>query len=213
MSDAGIIKEVARSTADAPDVRCSAGGTLSDFERVLRDAKRSGNTLTASPLEHIKRARQILDRGNLSELLYAALELRFALERITQLELIFADDASKKMLDDYSASKKVLHLRRLAPESEFPHDIEMRHAVTGEWSKIGEYRPIDQRRVAGAYGRLGDLLHAKDALALGMPETPWYRETYEFLAETCDFLRQAYEDNDQFYAYQGLDHIRMVRRD
>lgn len=188
------------------------GGTVSDFDRVLQAAQRSGDTLTASPREHVQRARKILERGRLSELLYAALELRFALERITQLELIFADDASNNMLKDYTASKKVLNLRQLAPASAFPHDIEMRHAVTGEWSKIAEYRPIDYQRVAWIYGRLGDLLHAKDDLMLGMPDTPWYRDTYEFLLETCDFLSEAYEDNTQFFAYEGLDHIRMVRR-
>jgi len=184
---------------------------VSDFDQVLQAAKRSGET-TANPREHIQRARRILARGSLSELLYAALELRFALERITQLELIFADEASNRMLKDYTASKKVLNLRQLAPDSAFPHDIEMRHAVTGEWNKIAEYRPIDYQRVAWVYGRLGDLLHAKDDLMLGMPEAPWYRDTYEFLLETCDFLSDAYEDNTQFFTYEGLDHIRMVRR-
>lgn len=175
---------------------------------------RTRDTLTASPKEHIVRARAILRRGRLSEMLYAALELRFALERITQVELIMADSATNRMLDQYSASKKVASLRQLAPESAVPHDIEIRHATTGEWSKIGEYRPLDQKRASEAYGRLGDLLHAKDGLMLGIPDRePWYRETYEFLELTADFLEEASRDNDQFFSYEGLDHIRMVPRE
>ncbi len=184
---------------------------MAGFERILRAAKRSGSTLTGSPREHIKRARRILERGDLSELLYSALELRFALERITQLELMFSASASNRMLDEYSASKKVANLRQLAPDSAFPHDVEVRHEVTGEWSKIGEYRPLDQRRTNEINGRLGSLLHAQDGLMLGIPDRePWYRDTYVFLCETADFLSESYEDNTQFFSYEGLDHVRLV---
>ncbi|MBN1458449.1 MAG: hypothetical protein JXA57_02865 [Armatimonadetes bacterium] len=187
---------------------------MTDVDRVIAAARRSGDTLTANPREHIARARRILARGQLSELLYAALELRLALERITQTELVFSELASNRMLDQYSASKKVANLRKLAPESEHRHDVEIRHAVTGEWSKIGEYRPLDQQRANEINGRLGDLLHAKDGLALGMPDRePWYRDTYVFLCETVDFLGELYEDNTQFFSYEGLEHIRLVRRD
>lgn len=189
------------------------GGPVSDVERVIRGAARSGNLLTANPREHIARARAILKGGNLSELLYAALELRFALERIIQTELMFSESATNRMLDEYHPVKKLALLRSLAPETEFPHDLEIRHAVTGEWSKIGEYRPLDEKQVVLINGRLGDLLHAKDGLMLGMPERePWYRETYVFLSKTADFLGEAYEDNTQYFSYEGLDHIRLVRR-
>jgi hypothetical protein len=184
---------------------------VSDFDQVLGKARLSGDTLTSSPLEHIARARALLRGGRLSQVLYAALELRFALERITQLELIMADSATNGMLDQYQADKKVGSLRRLAPDSAMPHDIEIRDAVTGEWSKVGQYRPLDQRRVSEVYGRLGGLLHAKDGLMLGVPDRePWYRQTYEFLCETADFLEEAYRGNDQFFAYEGLDHVRLV---
>ena len=186
---------------------------MADVDRVIQAATQSGDTLTAAPLEHIMRARTILNAGRLSQLLYAALELRFALERITQMELIFAESATNRMLDEYRPVKKLAHLRTLAPESAFPHDVEIRHAVTGEWSKIGEYRPLDEAKVATINGRLGDLLHAKDTLMLGIPgREPWYRETYVFLCETADFLAAAYEGNTQFFSYEGLEHIRLVRR-
>jgi len=184
-----------------------------DVDQVLLAAKRSGDTLTASPCEHILRARRILERGRLSELLYAALELRFAIERITHLELLFADSASNQMLNEYSASKKIAILRQLAPDSAILHDVEIQHAVTGEWSKIGEYHPLDHLRANKINGRLGDLLHAKDDLMLGMPDRePWYRETYVFLCEAADFLGESYEGNTQFFSYEGLDHVRLVPR-
>jgi hypothetical protein len=72
-------------------------------------------TLTASPAEHLKRARKILRRGRLSEILYAALEVRFALERMAQRELVFAEAASNRMLREHDPVKKVANLQRLAP--------------------------------------------------------------------------------------------------
>lgn len=187
---------------------------MADVDRDIGAADSSGDTLTASPREHIARARAILERRRLSQILYAALELRFALERIVQLELLMSNSATARMLDEYRPVKKLAHLRSLAPESAFPHDVEIRHAATGEWSKIGEYHPLDKARVAFVNGRLGDMLHTKDGLMLGIPDRePWYRESYDFLCETADYLSEAYENNTQFFTYEGLDHIRLVRND
>ena len=111
-------------------------------------------TLTADPAEHLKRARKILRRGRLSELLYAAIEIRFALEQMAQRELLFAESASRRMRKEYDASKK----------------------DTGKRIKWGEYKPLDKARVAAIQGRLGDLLHPKDGLLLGVPDDPWYVE-------------------------------------
>ena len=63
---------------------------------------RQSTLLTASPVEHLLRAERMLRWGNRSELLYAALEIRFALERMTQKELIFAKMSSNKMMDEPS---------------------------------------------------------------------------------------------------------------
>jgi hypothetical protein len=170
----------------------------------------SGFTLTASPAEHIKRAREILVRGRLSEILYAALELRFAVERMAQGDLIFADAASNRMLAEPSPVKKVGALRRMAPASEFAHDIFMINKVTGERHKIGEYKPLDKARVAQIKGRLGDLLHPKDTLMLGDPSEPWYAETRLFLEQSLNYLAEVNDGNSGFFTYEGLDHIEMV---
>lgn len=63
--------------------------------------------LTASMAEHIKRAKKLLRRGFNAELLYAALELRFVLERMVQWELIMANMAFNRMIKEYDAVKKV----------------------------------------------------------------------------------------------------------
>jgi hypothetical protein len=188
------------------------GESLSGFDKVLRAALRSGDTLTANPAEHICRARKILDRGRLSEILYAALELRFAVERMAHIDLIFSEDVSNRVLDEPSPVKKVANLRRMAPESEFPHDVMVLNRTNGEYVKMGEYRPLDKARVTEIQGRLGDLLHPRDDLSLGMPADPWYRETYEFLEASLDYLGAAYKDNTPFFAYEGLDHIRLERQ-
>lgn len=126
--------------------------------------ERNWPTLTADPAEHLKRAKRILRKGQLSELLYAALELRFALERMAQRELIFMDMATNRMLKEYDPVKKVKNLQRLAPEAAFAHEIYLVNKATGERFKWAEYKPLDKVRVAEIQGRLGDLLHPKDTL-------------------------------------------------
>jgi hypothetical protein len=169
------------------------------------------STLTANPVEHIKRARKILRRGRLSELLYAALELRFALERMAHRELVFAELASNRMLKEYDPVKKVANLHRLAPDSVFVHEIYIVNKATGERLKWADYKPLDKARVSEIQGRLGDLLHPKEGLLLGIPDDPWYIETKRFLTEALDYLSGVYKDNAPFFFYEGLDQLEMVK--
>jgi hypothetical protein len=168
-------------------------------------------TLTADPAEHLKRARKILRRGRLSELLYAALELRFALERMTQLDLIFADLATNRMLDDPSPVRKLASLHQIAPEATAAHDFLLVDKTTGERHKMGEYKPLDKARVSQIQGRLGDLLHPKEGLMLGVPDDPWYVETRRFLNETLEYLGKVHRDRSPFFTWDGVDAIEMVR--
>ncbi|MBL8027776.1 MAG: hypothetical protein JNL74_15240, partial [Fibrobacteres bacterium] len=63
--------------------------------------------LTADPKEHLKRAKKLLKKKRMNSLLlYAALEIRFALERMVDAQLLFADNASNKMLKEYDPVKK-----------------------------------------------------------------------------------------------------------
>jgi hypothetical protein len=168
-------------------------------------------TLTASVAEHLARARRILRLGRLSELLYAAIELRFALERMAQRELIFAEMASKRMLKDYDPVKKLANFHRLAPEAAYEHEIYFVNRVTGQRIKWAQYKPLDKARVAAIQGRLGDLLHPKEGLPLGIPADPWYQASVQFLRDSLAYLQTVYADNEPFFAYQGLDQFEMVQ--
>jgi hypothetical protein len=149
----------------------------------------------------------------LSELLYAALEIRFALERMTRRELAFSEMASKRMRKEYSPSKHVANLQRLDPDAAFPHDVFIVLKATGERFRVAEYRPLDKQRVSELNGRLGDLLHPKEGLLLGIPTDPWYSDTKRFLTEAVDYLSAACRDNAPFFAHQGIDQYEMVRSD
>lgn len=168
-------------------------------------------TLTADPAEHLARAQKILNTGRLSELLYVALELRFALERMAQRDLRFAKLASNRVLDENDPVKKISNLNRLAPATQFHHEIFMVNKETGERVRWGEYKPLNKKRVSEIEGRLGDLLHAKDGLLLGIPDDPWYKETQSFLQESSNYLQGVLKDNLFFFGHAGLDHFEMVR--
>jgi hypothetical protein len=169
-------------------------------------------TLTADPAEHLKRARRILGRGRLSELLYAAVEIRFALERMAQREVVWAD-ASRRVLREHDPTKKIANLHRLAPEAAYAHEIWFVNKTTGERIKWAEYKPLERERVKTMQGRLGDLLHPKDGLLLGIPNDPWYIETKRFLNEASAYLQEVYRDNRPFFSYHGIPEFEMMRFD
>jgi len=168
-------------------------------------------TLTASPAEHLRRAKMFLKRGRLSELLYAALELRFALERMAQRDLLLTELASERMIKEYDPSKKLANLYRIAPEAAYDQEIFVLNKKTGERLKWAKYKSLDRARVSEIKGKLGDLLHPKDGLRLGIPDDPWYKDTVCFLNETAQYLSMIYEDNSPFFTYEGIDNFEMVR--
>jgi len=168
------------------------------------------DNLTASPKEHINRARKLL-RGQNSQLLYAALELRFALERMAQWELILSVKATERSLDDPDPVKKVKALRRIDQETAHEQKIFMVNKTTGIRLEWGRYKPLDQARTANIKGRLGDLLHPKDGLPLGIWNDPWYTQTRVFLLETVDYLSGVEKDNTPFFSIKDLSNFEMER--
>jgi len=166
--------------------------------------------LTADPAEHLKRAKTLLSGQN-SQLLYAALEVRFAIERMAQRELIFAEKATTRSLKEHSPVKKVKSLQRLDPETEFPHKIIFVDETKGIKFDWGNYKPLDAKKVTEIQGRLGDLLHPKEGLHLGLSNDPWYQETRKFLTESIEYLSQVVKDNSPFFAYEGLEYIQKIR--
>ena len=166
--------------------------------------------LTADPKEHLKRAKKLLS-GHNSRILYAALEIRFAIERITQRDLIFAERVTSRSLKEHNPVKKIKSLRRLDPNTEFPHKIIFNDEKKGIKFDWGKYKPIDIKSVKQIEGRLGNLLHPKDGIRLGVYNDPWYRETREFLLDSIEYLSQVIEDNTPFFGLEGLDTIRRIR--
>lgn len=169
------------------------------------------DTLTANPKEHLRRARKLLGTNRNSQLLYAALELRFALERMADFELVMANEATQRMVNEPDPVKKTKNLRRLSREASYAQEIFLINKDTGERVSWGHYRPLDPLKVKEIQGRLGDLLHPKRGLGLGLPNDPWYEQTRHFLVEAHDYLCQASKANTPFFAFEGLDHIEMVR--
>ena len=167
-------------------------------------------TLTANPAEHLKRAQRILRRGRLSELLYAAIELRFTLERMVQRDIIFGEAVSNRVLDEPSPVKKLANLRRLAPESALPHEVFFVNRDTGDRVSFGRYIPLDEERVVQIHGRLGALLHRQEGVPLGLPDSQWYADTEAFLQQTSAYLEEVHERDSGFFDYEGLEQFEVV---
>lgn len=165
--------------------------------------------LTANPKEHIKRAKREINKGN-SHLLYAALELRLALERATNFEVLLASNASNKMIKKNDPPKKVSYLKALNENADKPHNIFIVNQATGERLPWGNYKPLDASKIKRIEGKLGNLLHAKDGIPYGDKDAPWYVETRLFLAESLDYLSGVVEDSTPLFAYEGLVNIEMV---
>lgn len=168
------------------------------------------DTLTANPKEHLRRARNLLGTNRNSQLLYAALELRFALERMVDFEIVMANEATQRMVDEHDSAKKTKNLRRLSSEASHTQQIFLINKATGERVLWGRYKPLDLSKVKVIQGRLGDLLHPKRGLGLGLPSDPWYEQTKCFLVEAHDYLCETSKDNTPFFAFEGLEHIEMV---
>ena len=169
------------------------------------------HNLTADPKEHLKRAARLLRGGRNSELLYAALELRFALERMVDDELLLSEKASSRMLKEYDPEKKLRNIHRIDPDAAHAHEIYLVNTSTGERVRWGDYKPLDPERLATIKGQLGDLLHPKRGLHLGIGHDPWYTRSRAFLQETSAYLGERYDGNTPFFTFAGLEHIEMVR--
>jgi hypothetical protein len=107
----------------------------------------------------------------------------------------------------------VANLQRLAPDAAFTQEIWFVNKETGQRIKWAEYKPLDKARISAIQGRLGDLLHPKEGLLLGLPNDPWYRNTKAFLEDSLGYLSKVYKDNSPFFSYEGLAQFEMIRVD
>ena len=165
--------------------------------------------LTADTAEHLKRARKLLRKRKNSLLLYAALELRFALERMTHAEVAWTSKISRRVVDDPDPIKRLKAQRRADPAAAHPHRIYLINRQTGERIDWGEHKPLDMDRIRTIQGRLGDLLHPKQGLMLGIHDDPWYVDTRAFLSETHQYLATVYKGNKPFFMYRDAEGFEM----
>ncbi|MDP2208638.1 MAG: hypothetical protein Q8K98_07670 [Bacteroidota bacterium] len=169
------------------------------------------SNLTANPEEHLKRAKKMLNKNKNSLLLYVAIEIRFALERMIQHQLLLTDKISKRMLDEYNPVKKQNNILKLEPDSEFAHNIYFINKETNQKILWGAYKPFDSEKIKYIQGRLGDLLHPKDGIALGISNDKWYLDTREFLISSYKYLSDNLKDNYSFFLYKGIDNFELEK--
>jgi hypothetical protein len=143
--------------------------------------------LTADPAEHLTRAERLLAKDN-AHLLYAALEIRFALERIANNEVVFAERASERMVDSPDPVKKLRRLRELDPRTGLAHTV-FQVAPVGEFHEIARDVPIYLEWAQKTTGRLGDYLHPTNGLNLGLASDPWYSDLRSFLTKAIRYLK------------------------
>jgi hypothetical protein len=165
--------------------------------------------LTADPKKHLKRASELLLKKKNSLLLYAALEIRFASERIIDNQIALADKVSNKTLKKYDPVIKKKAMTLIDPNSDKSQKIFFINKDTGQKIEWGTYRPIELERIKEIKNRLGDLLHPKVGLNLGISDDPWYIETRRFLEESVKYLKDNLKDNESYFAYSNLDNFEL----
>ncbi len=168
--------------------------------------------LTADSHEHIKRAKILLSKLDNSLLLYAALELRFAIERIIHNQLTLSDNHTFKAKSKNDPKRKKLIMKKIDPESDHNYNIYYVDQNTGERTFWGEYKNIPARRVKEIEGNLGNLLHMKLHLKLGIADDPWYRETRSFLNDTANYLDERITGSCYYFSLKDLDCIEFERK-
>jgi len=165
--------------------------------------------LTADPEEHLKRAESLLKKKKNSLLLYAALEIRFASERMIDNQLSLADNVSKKTLKKYDPVKKKKAMTKLDPNSDKHQKIFFINKDTGQRFSWGTYKPVELDKIKDIKNKLGDLLHPKVGLNLGISDDPWYLETRKFLVDSLVYLKDNMKNNKFYFAYSNVDNFEM----
>lgn len=161
--------------------------------------------LTADPKEHIRRAKILLSTNNNALLLYAALELRLAIERIIHNQYTLSTDQTKGAKSKNDPKRKKLIMNKIDPESD--HDYKIYFIDPENGSKIfwGIYKNIPESKVKSIEGKLGNLLHMHTGLKLGVVDDPWYSETRTFLINTSDYFFERITDSQYYFSFKDID--------
>ena len=168
--------------------------------------------MTADVTEHLKRSRKFLNRGLNVELPYAAVELRFAVERMIQHDTWLAQNTSMRIKKNSDPVKQLKTMQALDENSKYPHDLIWRNKETGEEMKWGEYKPLDLDRVNQIKGKLGDMLHPGTGPRTGFAGKEWAQKMRAFLLQSIDYFEGVYKNRTPFFLYEEIEHIELVRK-
>jgi hypothetical protein len=128
------------------------------------------------PHDHLRRAKALLKRPGTATLLYAALELRCAIEGRLKQYAQAHDHLSKREIADYRI--KNLH-KAVTKISDLEHIIAIVAQIEPGKPLEFVYTPVSQE-LRDRGGKLGDLLHyRKDT------DAAWHERTHAFVAETA----------------------------
>lgn len=168
--------------------------------------------LTADPNEHLKRAAILLGQNDDSLLLYAALELRLAIERITHNQLSLSEETTKNAKGGNDPKRKKLIMNKIDPKSDSDFNIYFKDPNTKVRIFWGTYKSIPESKTKDIEGRLGNLLHMKTGLMLGVKDDPWYIQTRTFLSETTRYLTERVTDSQYYFSFKDVENFELEKK-
>ncbi len=168
--------------------------------------------LTADPNEHLSRAGILLGKNDNSLLQYAALEMRLAVERIVHNQLTLSEEHSKNDKKKNDPKRKKLIMNQIDPESDNDYEIYFTDSTTGKKVYWGEYKNIPESKIKSIEGRLGNLLHMKLGLNLGIENDPWYFKTRRFLEVTHSFLSERIKNSQYYFCFKETPNFELIKK-
>lgn len=177
------------------------------MERIFKS-----NLLTANPKEHILRAKTLLNLNNDSLLLYSALELRLAVERIIHNQYTLSTEHTRGAKRKNDPKRKKLIMNTIYPNSDIDYNIFFIDPTDGKKICWGVYKNIPEKKAKELEGRLGRFLHMQLGLKLGVPDDPWYYETRKFLNETANYLEERVTDSLYYFSYKDIENLSFAKK-
>lgn len=139
-----------------------------------------------SPGAHLERAQALLDTGRHSDVLYAALELRFGVEARLK-EYLIPQDVPKSHKEEWAINKLSRSLESVLGAGDGIFLVFVTQPRTGASFRL-LYTPVSSR-LQEIVKRLGDPLHFPRSRAAESPE--WWGEQRAIIEEGCNLLRLA----------------------
>ncbi len=115
-------------------------------------------------ISHLDKAIKLADRGEAEDLIYAALELRFSIERlIYQFQPYYRDEIPDELFDEWRPQLILDAMVEANPMLRHSHDVNMASENSdGEpttWFRMGSQKGLSPKHIRAAYHRLSNFLH------------------------------------------------------